>query len=335
MKKILITGASGFIGSFFVDEALNKGWEVWAGVRKTSSRVYLTDPAIHFIDLNYDDADGLQKQVESHVVLYGKWDYVIHSAGITKSAADSDFYKINFVHTRNFIDALRNSGNTPEKFVYMSSLGAFGPGDEINYTRIRPEDTPRPNSAYGRSKIHAEQYLQSIPDFPYIILRPTGVYGPREKDYYVMLKMVNADLDVAVGLKPQLLNFIYIKDLVNVCFSAIVSHLQNKIWFVADGDIYTSKAYTKILKEVLHKKHILKITFPLFVVKIISVFAGLYCWITGKPSLINPDKYKIMKQRNWTCDVSSLEKDLGFKASYNLQKGMEETVAWYKENGWL
>jgi len=335
MKKILITGASGFIGSFFVEEALKKGWEVWAGVRKSSSRVFLTDPAIRFIELNYADAAGLQQQMEMHVARYGKWDYVIHNAGITKSATNADFEKINHDHTRNLADALRNSGNAPEKFVLMSSLGAFGPGDEISYTALRPEDIPHPNSAYGKSKIHAEQYLQSLTDFPYIILRPTGVYGPREKDYYVMIRMVNAGLDVAVGFKPQLLSFIYVRDLVKVGFSALESPLQNKVWFVADGDTYTSQAYTKILKEVLQKKLVVRMTFPLFVVKIISVFAGFFCRMTGKPSLISPDKIKIMEQRNWSCDISSLKKDLGFKAEYNLRKGMEETVAWYKENGWL
>lgn len=324
MTKILITGASGFIGSFYVEAALQKGWEVWAGVRKKSSRKYLTDPHIHFIELNYTDAAGLQKQVKKHVIGHDKWDYVIHSAGITKSAHDVDFERINHVYSQNLIDALRNSGNTPEKFVYMSSLAAFGTGD-----------TPRPNSAYGKSKIQTEQYLQSLPDFPFIILRPTGVYGPHEKDYYVMCKMVNAGLDVSVGNKPQMLNFIYIKDLVRVCFSAIESPLQNKVWFVADGDTYTSQSYSQILKEVLHKKHVLKITIPLSLVKTVSVFAGLYCQITKRPSLVNPDKIKIMEQRNWTCDTSSLEKDLGFKAEYNLRRGLEETVAWYKDHDWL
>jgi nucleoside-diphosphate-sugar epimerase len=335
MTKILITGASGFIGSFYVEAALQKGWEVWAGVRKTSSREYLADPHIHFIDLNYPDAADLQKQIEKHVSGYDKWDYVIHCAGITKSALDVDFERINYVYSQNLIDALRNSGNTPEKFVYISSLAAFGPGDEINYTRLQPEDTPRPNTAYGRSKIQTEQYLQSLPDFPFIILRPTGVYGPREKDYYVMCKMVNTGLDVSVGRKPQILNFIYIKDLVKVCFSAIESPLKNKAWFVADGDTYTSQSYTQILKEVLHKKHVLKITFPLSLVKTVSVFAGLYCQITKRSSLVNPDKIKIMAQRNWNCDTSSLEKDLGFKAEYNLRRGLEETVAWYKGHDWL
>ena len=335
MKTILITGASGFIGCFFVEEALKRGCNVWAGVRKTSNREFLTDSAIHFIDLDYEHTDALIRQVENHVAENGKWDYVIHCAGITKSAAVSDFERINNIHTRNLIDALKCSGNIPEKFVFMSSLGTFGPGDEIHDTPLSLEDTPKPNSAYGKSKIHAEQYLQSQTDFPYIILRPTGVYGPREKDYYVMVKMVNSGLDVAVGFKPQHLNFIYINDLVQVCFSAIDSPLKNKVWFVADGDTYTSQEYTAIIKEVLNKKHVLKITFPLWFVQFVSVFAGLFCKITGKPSLFNPDKIKIMKQRNWSCDISSLESDLGFKAKYKLREGMEETVKWYRENGWL
>jgi len=335
MKKILITGASGFIGSFYVEEALKKGFEVWAGVRKTSSLEFLTDSAIHFIDLNYANVVGLQEQIERHVAQNGQWDYIIHNAGITKCADVSDFDRINCDYTLNLINALKKSGNTPEKFVYMSSLSAFGPGDEINYTQLRLNDTPRPNTAYGRSKIQAERYLQSQTDFPYIILRPTGVYGPREKDYFAMVKLIHTGLDVAVGFKTQLLNFIYIQDLTEVCFTAMESSLKNKVWFVADGDTYTSKAYTKIVKEALNKKYVFKMTLPLFFVKIASDLTGFIYWLRGKPSLLNPDKYQILKQRNWSCDISSLQHDLGFKARYNLQKGMEETVAWYKENGWL
>ncbi|MDP4277233.1 MAG: NAD(P)-dependent oxidoreductase [Bacteroidota bacterium] len=330
---MLVTGASGFIGSFYVDEALKRGWDVWAGIRRHSNRAFLTDPSIHLIDLNY--GNGLQQQIEQHVAQYGKWECVIHCAGITKSPDEADFYNINYEYTKQLIDALRNSGNTPSIFIFMSSMAAYGPGDEKHYTPLRSDSTPQPNTAYGKSKLIAEQYLQSLPDFPYIILRPTGVYGPRERDYYVMAKMVQRGVDVALGFKPQLLNFIYIKDLVNVCFSAIESPLHNKDWFVADGDIYTSKAYTDIVKNVLHKKHVFRITFPLFVVHLISVFGALFCKVTGKPSLISPDKIRIMKQRNWTCDITPLERDLGFKASYNLQQGMEETIVWYKENGWL
>lgn len=88
--KILITGASGFIGSFIVEEALKRGFETWAGVRATSSRRYLTDSRIHFVELNLADEGELEKQLSGH-----DFDYIVHAAGATKCIHKDDFFKIN------------------------------------------------------------------------------------------------------------------------------------------------------------------------------------------------------------------------------------------------
>lgn len=333
--KILITGASGFIGSFLVDEAIKKGWEVWAGIRKSSNKVYLTNPELHFIDLNYQDQNALTKQIKTHTTENGKWDFVIHNAGITKSTKDTDFQRINYQYTVHFINALLESGSQPTKFLFMSSMGAVGPGDANSGLPLTLKDKPNPISAYGRSKLLAEDFIQSLPDFPYVILRPTGVYGPRERDYYVMFKMIKAGFDVSVGLKQQLLNFIYINDLASISFSALESSLERKVWFVADGDVYTSKSFTILIQEALQKKRVLSIQVPLLVVRSVSIISGFFSRLTGRPALLNPDKYLVMKQRNWTCDASELSKDLNFCAENNLRQGLEKTVAWYKKNGWL
>jgi len=333
--KILITGASGFIGGFLVDEALLKGWEVWAGIRKTSSKSYLTDPDLHFIDLDYADPISLSKQIQAHTAEHGAWDYIIHNAGSTKSTEMADYHRINHLFTVHLVNALLKCGNKPRKFVFMSSMGAVGPGDENTGIPLTLSDKPNPISEYGRSKLQAEEYIRLLPDFPWIILRPTGVYGPRERDYLVLLKMIKVGLDISVGLKQKLLNFIYIKDLTRVCFASLESPLKQKTWFVADNDIYTSKAFSTLLQEVLQKKKVLSIRIPRSFVKGVSIVSGALSRLTGKPYLLNPDKFNVMKQRNWTCDASELERDLNFKAAYNLRKGMEETVAWYKENGWL
>jgi nucleoside-diphosphate-sugar epimerase len=318
MKKILITGASGFIGSFLIEEALNKGYEVWAGIRATSSKEYLRDKRITFIDFDFSDKIKLKEQIREHTFQYGQWEYIIHNAGVTKCLNPNDFEKVNYLFTRNFIEALQETEAIPEKFIFMSSLSAS-----------------HPETAYGKSKRKAEQFLETQTVFPFIILRPTGVYGPRDKDYFLLLKTIKNGLDLAAGLEVQKLTFIYVKDLAKAAFLALESSFFNKTYFVTDGDIYSDKEYTQIAKEVLGKKWVIKIRIPLFVLKIVSVITEMFSKLTRKPSTLNRDKYKIMKQRDWTCDISPLEQDLDFRADYKLKRGIQESVNWYYTNGWM
>ena len=334
-KKILITGASGFIGSFLVEKALENDFEAWAGIRNSSSREYLQDERIRFIDLNFADKNKLVDQLMEFSNQYGKFDYIVHNAGVTKCIDSKDFERVNFKNTVNFIEALQEANCIPEKFIFMSSLSVFGAGDEKNYTPIKLTDKPNPNTAYGRSKLQAEEYLSSTKDFPYIILRPTGVYGPREKDYFMMIKTVKSGLDIATGYKPQHLTFIYVRDLVEAVYLALESSIAGKAYFVSDGDTYTDKEYTALIKEILGKRFVISLKIPLPVVKFVSSVAESVSKMTHKPSTLNRDKYVIMKQRNWECDVYPIVRDLEFKPSYNLKKGLDESISWYKENGWL
>ena len=320
MKKILITGASGFIGSFLVEEAIQKAWQTWAGVRASSSKEYLQDSRIQFIDFDFSNKENLKAQIENHVALHGKWDYVIHNAGATKCLSSSQFDTINYIYTQHLIEALQETGQVPEKFILMSSLSAHH---------------PKANTAYGRSKLKAEQFLESQTNFPYIILCPTGVYGPREKDYYILLKTIQSGLDVAAGWETQNLTFIYVKDLVKAAFLALESPIKNRSYFVADGNVYSDEEYTQIAKKALEKKFVVKLRVPLFILKTLSIIAEEISKITKKTSTLNRDKYEIMKQRDWCCDILPLKKDLDFTAEYDLKRGIEECVAWYRTNAWL
>ena len=334
--KILITGASGFIGSFIVDYALNEGFEVWAGIRKSSSREYLQDARIRFIDLYYSDKEKLKEQLIDFRNENGKWDYIVHNAGITKCSDKRDFDKVNYLFTVNFTDALSECDMTPDKFILMSSLSVFGPVREDSDLPIQLSDIPNPDTAYGKSKLKAEQYLQSLSGFPYVILRPTGVYGPRDKDYFLMIKSVKQGFDFAAGRKPQYITFIYVKDLVKVIFSAIKKEdVIYRAYFVSDGKVYTGKDYSILVQKELNKKRVIRLTLPLFLLKVISLISEKTVGLFGKASTLNGDKYKIFKQRNWKCDISDLQKDLDFTADYDLEKGIKESVAWYKKVGWI
>src|SRR5690554_5673777 len=161
-RRILITGASGFIGSTAVDKALELGFETWAGVRKNSSREYLKDERIRFIDLHYNHPDAMKNQLTELITLHGKFHYIIHIAGLTKARHTSDFDKVNYTHTKNLVETLIEINATPDTFVLMSSLSVMGAGDEINYTPIKSNDTPSPDTAYGISKLKTENWLKSL-----------------------------------------------------------------------------------------------------------------------------------------------------------------------------
>jgi nucleoside-diphosphate-sugar epimerase len=333
--KILITGAAGFIGSFMVEEAINQGFDTYAGVRATSSRQYLQDERIKFVDLKYSDKTTLTEQLSELKNSIGKFDYIIHGMGVTKCKNKSDFDRINYGYTKNFVEALLESESVPKKFVYISSLSAWGPGDAMTGRPIMLSDKPRPDTLYGASKLKAEQFIASLSGFPYIFLRPTGVYGPREKDYFVFNKTVFNGIEPAMGFKTQHLTFIYVRDLVTLAFLACRSDIVQKGYFVSDGKEYTDKEYAAIVKKHLGRKHTLKLRVPLFLVRLISYFLDTVCEWFGQTPTLNKDKYKILRVMNWKCEIKPIEDDFNFQAKYDLDKGTEEAIKWYKREKWL
>ena len=330
--KILITGASGFIGSFIVEEALKRGFETWAAVRKSSSREWLQDERIHFIELNLSSKSQLVEQLRDH-----DFDYVVHAAGVTKCLNKQDFHRINTEGTTHLVKAILKVGMPLKRFIFISSLSIFGAIKEQQpYEDIRESDTPQPNTEYGRSKLAAEQYLETLRTrLPYIILRPTGVYGPREKDYFIMAKSIQQHSDFAVGYKRQDITFVYVKDVVQAVFLALEKGEDGRKYFLSDGQVYQSSTFSDLIHEELGRPWWIRITAPVWVLRIITFIGEYVGRMTGKVTALNNDKYNILKQRNWRCDIQPAIDELGYQPQYQLEQGVKETIRWYKENNWL
>lgn len=329
--NILITGATGFIGSFVVDEALHQGYDVWVAVRQSSSKKYLQDPRINFIELDLGDKDQIASAIRNLRI-----DCVVHAAGVTKSIHKEDFFNVNTMGTRNLVDALRETKMPIRRFVFISSLSVCGPLHEQQpYKEITTNDTPRPNTAYGKSKLMAEEYLESLSDFPYVILRPTGVYGPHERDYFMMAKSIKEHTDFAVGYKPQDITFIYVLDLVQAIFLAIDKGNVGAKYALSDGNVYQSRTFSDLIIRELGNPWVLRIKAPIWLLRIITLCGECYGRLTGRITALNNDKYNIMRQRNWRCDIRPAIEELGFCPHYNLEQGVKLTIAWYRENGWL
>ena len=339
-EKILITGASGFIGSFIVEEALKRDFEVWAAVRRSSSKQFLQDGRIHLIELDLNSKERLTEQMKDC-----QFDYVVHAAGVTKCLNKADFHRINTEGTQHLVEALMALRMPLKRFVYLSSLSIMGAiREQQPYEEIRESDTPRPNTAYGKSKLEAERWLEQLNEelklkheepFPYVILRPTGVYGPRERDYFMMAKSIKAHTDFAVGYRQQDITFVYVEDVVQAVFLAIEKGQTGRKYFLSDGEVYQSSTFSNLIHRELGSPWWIRITAPLWLLRIIT-FCGEYVGhLTGKVTALNNDKYNIMRQRNWRCDIEPARRELGYEPKVKLEEGVKRSIAWYRENGWL
>ena len=330
--KILITGASGFIGSHMADHAVQQGHDTWVAIRPTSDRSNLQNPCLRHIVLNLEDAELLTTQLEAHRAHYGRWDVVIHCAGATKCRHAQEFDQINYGGTRHLVDTMMRLGMVPQQFILISTLGIYGPlHEEEPYPPFTEVDTPHPNTLYGKSKYRAEEYVKGIAALPYVIFRPTGVYGPRDKDYQLLIRSIRAHIDLSLGIRPQRVTFVYVKDLVEAVFMAIDKGVQRRSYLVTDGNTYNSSDFTRAVRAALGDPFTLHLTIPLWLGRVVAHITDMAGRLCGRTFTFNSDKYRILAQRNWQCDITPLTEELGYHPQYDLKAGIAETLAKQKQ----
>lgn len=319
-KSVLIVGAGGFIGGFIAREAVRRGYDTWCGIREGTSLRRLQGMNLKFVVFDYENPQEAMNDQP-------RWDYVVYNLGATKCVNFADFNRINYLTMRRFVEALISTDHVPHRFLYMSSLSALGPGDEKTYAPLSDRDIPAPNTRYGTSKIKAETFLETLPQtFPWIILRPTGVYGPHEQDYLMMIKAIDRGVDFGVGFRRQLLTFIYVEDLAAAIFDALERAPVRRKYIVAEPRAYTQAEFRRIVAQALGRKRALPVRLPLWMARVASLVAEKWGVLRMKPSTLNRDKYRIMAQRNWACDVSPARQDWGFSPRFDLATGIAETV---------
>ncbi len=328
MDKILITGASGFVGSFLVEEALKRELEVYAGVRSTSSKRWLKDERIKFLELSLNNQNQLNTVLSDH-----NFDYVIHNAGLTKANSQSELFRVNADYSCNLAKASMANSNL-KKFTFMSSLAAYGTADYQKEGVVSVNSAPKPITSYGKSKLRAEKQLKFIPNLPLLIFRPTGIFGPRESDFLNIFNSINKGIALQVGLTEQNLSLVYVKDLVRVIMDATLSQHVNKDYFVSDGKIYKGSYFNQLIAHSLNKKTF-TIKVPLSLVSVIATLTDIKSKITGKANILSRDKLPEIKSRNMDCDISNLVQDFNYIPQYTLEEAIKETTTWYKDNGWL
>ena len=330
MKKILVTGASGFVGFHLVSTAYRAGYEVHAAVRRSSQIKDITPFVEKFVYPNFN-------QLESWTTLLAseKYDYVIHAAAMTKARSETEMIEANVGVTERLLQAAFQSPNPPTRLVYVSSLAAIGPlaylEGPIN------ESTPyRPVTMYGRSKREAEKMIRTrFADKPISIIRPTAVYGPREKDLFILFNTMNKGIDAYVGRAPQKLSFVYVKDLAEVLLQACnSSQAVLDIFNISDGNVYSRYEMAEIFKQTFRKK-LLRIHVPYAIVKSVAHLSQWLYSNSAKTPVIYPERLGELTAENWACDINHAETVLGYRPKYDLKKGLTDSLRWYKQNNWF
>ncbi|MBE9464172.1 NAD-dependent epimerase/dehydratase family protein [Dyadobacter subterraneus] len=328
-KRILITGASGFIGYHLIKAAQKAGFEVDAAVRSSSRLSHLNALAPNFVTLDFGSEESLKRSLEE-----GQYAYIIHAAGATKAKNLEEYNLVNAEYTRNLAQATEKADIPLEKFVFVSSLAAIGPSDYHDVKLFTENRKPNPVTAYGKSKLLAEEYL-SDSTLPLAVLRPTAVYGPGEKDLYIVFKMLQDGLDLYIGKKPQRFSFVYVQDLVNaIMLSMQAENKAERTYNISDGNVYGRYELADTFKDLLSKKTI-RVHIPEGIVKIAANVLELAYMNSEKSPVLNKEKLNELTAPNWACSIEAAKKDLHYRPAYNLKTGLAESMQWYTKGKWL
>ena len=259
-------------------------------------------------------------------------DAVIHSAGVLRAVDPEFYYHVNRDGTRNLAQALLEFNPKLKKLIYISSQAAMGPSESLTPKPINGNETPV--SDYGKSKLAGEKELQILKGkIPYTILRPSSVYGPRDKDIFIFFQLVNLGLRPRT-LKKRYFQLVYVKDIAEAAIRAIEHSASDyKTYFLADGTPYSWEQAAEAIAKSAGKKT-MPLFVPDFVFKTAAFFAERIAGLQRKPAVLNMQKIEEFLQSYWLADPGPAEQDL--KLSFTkFEIGAKITYSWYKAEKWL
>jgi nucleoside-diphosphate-sugar epimerase len=314
MASVLVTGATGFLGSHIAETLVQHGFTIRCTLRPSSSLKWLEHLNIEKVNVNFSDETSLEKACESV-------DVVVHNAGITRAKNDVEFFEVNTYATERLAKAA--IGARVSRFIFISSLEARGPDGFT--TAI---------SAYGKSKLEAERLLTNLQkDIEIILLRPAGVYGPRDTDLLTLFQLANYGL-LTVPATSGRLQPVHGRDVAEAVSASIQGRAQLGPFEIAEPNTYSWQDMASML-EVAMNKNLRVLKLPR------EVFLGAGYASESVSKLLNQApkldrrRAKSLAYYTYTCDTGIFKEAFHWQARISLQEGLKETATWYEQNNWL
>jgi dihydroflavonol-4-reductase len=303
VRRIAVTGATGFIGRNLVADLVARGVEVVAVGRPL-------------------DRASLAKE-------FSGVDAVVHLAGLVSSLRDRDFSAVNVELTRAVAQAARAAG---VRLIHVSSLAAAGPAPAS--APRSEDDPPAPVTAYGRSKLEGERLLATMSDLRWMILRPGVVYGEGDRAMLPLFRLARRGLLPLVGRPGAAYTLIHVADLIRALVAALESGVDHETIFAGHPRPASAREILEAIRDATgNTARILAV--PMALTRVAAVAGDVCGAIAGRPLLINGSRYTELSAEGFVCCVDRLRDCLGVVAEVTLREGVVRAAAWYREQGWL
>jgi dihydroflavonol-4-reductase len=321
--RALVTGATGFVGSHLV-EALQRGSvRITALARSPAKAAVLVASGIRVVRGDLHDTEGLDQAVQDQDVVY-------HVAGVVAAPDETAFLRSNRDGTRNLVIAAERHGKP--RFVLVSSLAAAGPA--AKGTPLQGTEPPRPVTAYGRSKLAAEELVRSS-SLPWSIVRPPIVYGPRDREVLKVFRLARLGIAPVFGDGRQELSAVHARDLALALVSVAGSSTTlGGTYHACHPQVFTSSELGRAVAFAMGRR-VLTIRVPNAVGRRLLAVTEASARLIGQATILTTDKANEFFQEAWTGDPAPLTRDCGWRAQYDLSNGLTDTYHWYRKAGWL
>lgn len=328
----LITGVNGFIGSHLLELLIKERQhndKILCLVRSTADLSNITEflkaPDVGVVVGDVTKPDTLPNAVSGAR-------YIFHLAAALKIPSDQRYFEVNTKGTENMLRAaVEHAAESLDRFILVSSLSASGPSPGQH--QIDEEHTCKPVGAYGQSKLQAERIAAGYMDkLPITIVRPSAVYGPRERDLNQTIPAVENRLHPKIGFGKKYASFIIAEDLVKGMLAASRSEKAiGQTYFLTNREYYTDIQVVKTMAKAMGKPIGLILPVPKVALIAASLLSTVKYWfLRGRPAMAL-NMVKNITQKYWLCSPAKAKRDFGWQDEISLLEGMRRTLQSYRE----
>jgi nucleoside-diphosphate-sugar epimerase len=253
----------------------------------------------------------------------------VHLAGLIAARSRRELFAVNEGGTRALVDAARTAGVS--RFVYVSSLAAAGP--VVDGVVPSGSEEARPVSDYGRSKLAGEASVRDS-TLAWTILRPPAVYGPWDREFLRLFRLVRRGVAPIFGDGSQRLSLVYGPDLADAVVAALATPLAPGVHYPAHRETTTVRALLASIATALAQR-VRVLPIPRVVIRPALAVSGAAARLVGRATLLSADKANEILADAWLCAPDGLERAAGWRAHTDLASGLRATGAWYRGAGWL